>query len=206
MRYKLQFQRQKYTDAVVHACGSERPKRNQRNFHQLQRALEQCKRVDRLSVGRIHNQHVHNLRTGLSVFERRKRDQLPRDRLKCEHHLLLPTTNLQRVCYKPQFECRVRKNEDRLTFITDRGGSRGQCPKTSVSRDIISFLRNAGSYVNWRLGQGRSTMKLRLVTPHSIFVNSASYFDTAVPLPSAIATPDQNRLESRLFCTREREA
>ncbi len=102
--YKPQFQRQKCKDVGLHACGSERTKRNQRDFQQLYRALEQRKRCDRLSVGRIDKQHFHHLRTRLSEFGRRKRDQLPRDRVKCEHDLLLPSASAQWVCYKRQFQ------------------------------------------------------------------------------------------------------
>jgi hypothetical protein len=68
---------------TLHACGSVSPKRNQCDFQQLCRALEQRKRCDRLSAGRVHKQHFHHLRTRLSEFERRKRDQLLRDRFEC---------------------------------------------------------------------------------------------------------------------------
>ena len=60
---KLQFQRQKCTDAGLHACGSERTKRIQCDFQQLYRELAQRKRRDRLSVGRINKQLFHHLRT-----------------------------------------------------------------------------------------------------------------------------------------------
>ena len=96
--------RDAHGDTLHVACSSERTNRNQYNFWQLYRALEQRKRRDRLSVGRIHNQPFHHLRTGLSGFGRRKRDQLPRDRVKCEHDLLLPSASLQWVCYKQQFQ------------------------------------------------------------------------------------------------------
>ena len=103
MCYKPQFQRQKYTDVALHACGPERTKRNQCDGEQLYRALEKRKRCDRLSVGRIHKQLFHHLRTRLSGFERRKRDQLPRDRVKCAYDLLLPSASLQWVCSQLQF-------------------------------------------------------------------------------------------------------
>jgi hypothetical protein len=101
--YKRQFQRQNCKDAALHACGPERTKRNQRDFQQLYRELAQRNRCDRLSVGRSHKQLFHHLRTRLSGFGRRKCDQLPRDRVKCEHDLLLPSASLQWVCYRPQF-------------------------------------------------------------------------------------------------------
>ena len=40
----------------------------------------------------------------LSGFERWKRDQLSRDRVKCAYDLLLPGARLQWVCYRPQFQ------------------------------------------------------------------------------------------------------
>ena len=63
-----------------------------------------CKRLDRLSVGRSQRLVFHQLRTRLSEFECRKRDQLPRDRVKSEHDLLLPRAKLQWVCSKRQFQ------------------------------------------------------------------------------------------------------
>ena len=94
---KPQFQRQTCTDVGLHACGSERTKRNQYDFQQLYRELEQRKRCDQLSVGRIHRLVFHQLRIRLSEFERRKRDQLSCDRVKSEHDLLLPSASLQWV-------------------------------------------------------------------------------------------------------------
>ncbi len=41
---------------------------------------------------------------GYQNLERRKRDQLQRDWVKCEHDLLLPRTSLQWVRYKPKFQ------------------------------------------------------------------------------------------------------
>jgi hypothetical protein len=78
----------------MHACGSERTKRNQCDCEQLYRELEKRKRCDRLSVGRIHKQLFHHLCTRLSELERRKHDQLPRDRVKCAHDLLLSSASL----------------------------------------------------------------------------------------------------------------
>src|SRR6266478_4874740 len=66
--------------------------------------MEQRKRCDRLSVGRSQRLVLPQLRTQLSEFERRKRDQLPRDRVKCEYDLLLPSASLQRVCCERQFQ------------------------------------------------------------------------------------------------------
>ena len=91
--------------AALHACDSERTKRNQCDCPQLYRELERRKRCDRLPVGRIHKQLFHHLRTRLSGFERRKHDQLPRNRVKWADDLLLPSASLQWVCYKPQFQC-----------------------------------------------------------------------------------------------------
>jgi hypothetical protein len=102
--YKSQFQCQKCTDVALHACGSERTKRNQCDCQQLYRELEKRKRCDRLSIGRSHRLVFHQLRIRLSEFGRRKHDQFPRDRVKCAYDLLLPSTSLQWVCYKPQFQ------------------------------------------------------------------------------------------------------
>jgi hypothetical protein len=102
--YKPQFQRQKCNDEALHTYGAERTKRNQCDCQQLYRALAQCKRCDRLSVGCSHRLVFYQLRIRLSEFGRRKCDQLQRDRLKCAHDLLLPITSLQWVCYKPQFQ------------------------------------------------------------------------------------------------------
>ncbi len=112
--YKPQFQRQKYKD-VLHACGSDRTKRNQRDCQQLYRELEQRKRCDQLSIGRIHKQLFHHVPTRLSEFGCRKCDQLPRDRVKCEHDLLLPSASLQWVCYKLQFQRHKCTDELRLS-------------------------------------------------------------------------------------------
>ena len=101
--YKRQFQSQKCKDVGLHACGSESTKRNQCEFQQLYRELEQRGRCNRLSVGRIHKQLFHHLRTRLSEFERRKHHQLPRDRVKCAYDLLLPSASLQWVCCQLQF-------------------------------------------------------------------------------------------------------
>jgi hypothetical protein len=93
-----------HSDTLHVARGPERASRNQRDFQQLYRELEQRKRCDRLSVGRLYKQHFHHLRTWLPGFGCRKRDQLCGDRVKREHDLLLPNTILQWVCYKPQFQ------------------------------------------------------------------------------------------------------
>ena len=104
VRYKPQFHRQKCADDGLRACSSERTKRNQCDCEQLYGELEKRKRRDRLPVGRIPNQLFHHVRPRLSGFERRQCDQLPCDRIKCQHDLLLPITSLQRVCYQPQFQ------------------------------------------------------------------------------------------------------
>src|SRR5205814_1146853 len=118
--YKQQFQRPKCTDVALHTCGSERAKRNRCDCEQLYCTLEQRKRCDRLSVGRIHEQLFHHLRTRLSEFERRKRGQLQRDRVKSEHDLLLPVTSLQWVCYKPQFQRQKCKDDALPTCSAER--------------------------------------------------------------------------------------
>ena len=133
--YKPQFQRQKCTDAALHACGSERTKRNQCDFQQLYCALEQRKRCDRLSVGRIHKQHFHHLRTRLSGFGRRKHDQLPRDRVKSEHDLLLPSASLQWVCYKPQFQ-RQKCTDAALHACGSERTKRNQCDCQQLYRAL----------------------------------------------------------------------
>ena len=133
--YKPQFQRQKCTDAALHACGSERTKRNQCDFQQLYRELEQRKRCDRLSVGRIHKQLFHHLRTRLSEFGRRKRDQLPRDRVKCADDLLLPSASLQWVCYKPQFQ-RQKCTDVALHACGSERTKRNQCDFQQLYREL----------------------------------------------------------------------
>jgi hypothetical protein len=90
-----------HSDAL-HGCGSDSTKRNQCDFQQLYRELEQRKRCDRLSVGRFHKQLFHHLRT--RECERRKRDQLARDRVRFACDLLLPSASQQWVCYKLQFQ------------------------------------------------------------------------------------------------------
>ena len=120
------IQRQKRRHAALHACGSERTKRNQCDFQQLYRELEQRKRCDRLSVGRIHKQLFHHLRTRLSEFERRKHHQLQRDRVKCEDDLLLPSASLQWVRYKPQFQ-RQKCADDGLRACGSERTKRNQC-------------------------------------------------------------------------------
>jgi hypothetical protein len=144
--YKPQFQRQKCKDAALHACGSERTKRNQSDFQQLYSALEECGRCNRLSVGRSHRLVFHQLR--LSEFGRRKCDQLQRDRVKSEHDLLLPGASLQWVCYKPQFQrqkckdaalhaCgseRTKRNQCDFEQLYSALEERGRCNRLSVGR------------------------------------------------------------------------
>ena len=120
MCYKRQFCRQKCTDEALHACGSDSAKRNQCHCQQLYREVEQCKRGDRLSVGRGFGLFLCQLRTRLSEFERRNHNQLPRDRVKCKHDLLLPITSLQWVCYKRQFQ-RQKCKDAALTRPTAEG-------------------------------------------------------------------------------------
>ena len=80
-------------------------KRNQCDFEQLYRELEQRERCDRLSVGRIHRLNSFtNYVPGYQNLRRRKCDQLQRDWVKCEHDLLLPSASLQWVRYKPKFQ------------------------------------------------------------------------------------------------------
>ena len=88
-----------HSDTLHVARGPERASRNQRDFQQLYRELEQRQRCDRLSVGRLYKQHFHHLPTWLPGFGCRKRDQLCSDRVKREHDLLLPSASLQWVCY-----------------------------------------------------------------------------------------------------------
>src|SRR6185312_13353909 len=102
------------------ACGSESTKGNQCDYQQLYRELEQRKRCDRLSVGRIHKQLFYHLRIRLSKFQRRKHDQLQRGRVKCEDDLLLPITGLQWKWYKPQFQRHQCKDEDALRSEGER--------------------------------------------------------------------------------------
>jgi hypothetical protein len=98
-------------DTLPHARGSDGTKGNRCDCQQLYRELEQRKRCDRLSVGRIHKPLFYHLRTPLSGFGRRKHDQLPRDRVKCGDNLLLPITGLQWELYKPQFQRHEGKDE-----------------------------------------------------------------------------------------------
>ena len=64
-----------HSDTLHVARGPERASRNQRDFQQLYRELEQRQRCDRLSVGRLYKQHFHHLPTWLPGFGCRKRDQ-----------------------------------------------------------------------------------------------------------------------------------
>ena len=164
--YKPQFQRQKCKDVALHACGSERTKRNQCDFQQLYRALEQRKRCDRLSVGRIHKQHFHHLRTRLSGFECRKHDQLPRDRVKCEHELLLPGASRQWVCYKRQFQCQ-KCTDVALHACGSERTKRNQC-------DCHSFT------AHWRSVSGAIDYRLDVSTNSSFITYVAGYQNLAV--------------------------
>jgi hypothetical protein len=138
--YKRQFQRQKCKDAALHACGSERTKRNQCDFQQLYRALEERGRCDRLSAGRSHRLIFHQLRTRLSEFGCWKCDQLPRDRVKCEHDLLLPSASLQWVCYKPQFQ-RQKCNDEALHTCGAERTKRNQCDFEQLYRELAQRKR-----------------------------------------------------------------
>src|SRR5206468_1385633 len=102
--YKPQFQRQKCKDVALRTEGERDRKDRKSDVQEMYSALEECRRCDRLSVGRSHRLGFHQLRTRLSEFGRRKCDQLQRDRVKCAHDLLLPSASLQWVCYKPQFQ------------------------------------------------------------------------------------------------------
>jgi len=115
----------------VHAFGSVSTKRNQCDFQQLYRALEQRKRCDRLSVGRIHKQHVHYLR--LSGFGRRKRDQLHRDRVKSGDDLLLPGASVQWVWDERQFQ-RQKCNNNAIK-------SEGELYVTQIQQRLIEKLQ-----------------------------------------------------------------
>src|SRR5262245_16807837 len=86
----------------MHSCAADRTTRNRCAFQLLSLYPYTTLFRSRLSVGRIHKQQFHHLRTRLSEFERRKRDQLPRDRVKCADALLLPSASLQWVRYKRQ--------------------------------------------------------------------------------------------------------
>jgi hypothetical protein len=138
--YQPQFQSQKCTDVALHACGSESTKRNQCGFQQPYRELEQRKRRDRLSVGRIHKQLLHHLRTRLSEFERRKHDQLPRDRVKCAHDLLLSSASLQWVCYKSQFQCQ-KCTDVALHACGSERTKRNQCDCQQLYRELAQRKR-----------------------------------------------------------------
>jgi len=112
--------RNAYSDTLFHACGSEGTRGNQCDCQQLYRQLEQRKRCDRLSVGRMR-QAFYQLR--LSGFGRRKHDQLQRDRVKCGDDLLLPITSLQWELYKPQFQ-RHQGKDEKVTRLTAEGKSK----------------------------------------------------------------------------------
>jgi len=138
--YKSQFQCQTCTDVGLHACGSERTKRNQYDFQQLYRELAQCKRCNRLSVGRSHRLVFHHLRTRLSEFGRRKHDQFPRDRVKCEHDLLLSSPSLQWVCYKSQFQCQTCTDVALHACGSERT-KRNQCDCQQLYRELAQCKR-----------------------------------------------------------------
>src|SRR6266536_691973 len=77
-----------------------------------------------MTVGRSHRLVFHQLRTRLSEFGRWNHDQLPRDRVKREYDLLLPSASLQWVWYKPQFQRQkctdvaLRSKASRTVIIT----------------------------------------------------------------------------------------
>src|SRR5207245_2261591 len=182
-------------DVAVHAPGSECTTRNRCDFQQLYRELEQRKRCDRLSVGRIHKQHFHHLRTRLSGFGRRKHDQLPRDRVKCEYALLLPSASQQWVCYEPQFQRQKCKDESPLRSEGDperlsqaryriiRGcvkamcgcsalisGARSGTPASEDFRSVASGLKRACFCCHGTGGHIRFALKARFKTGDALSI------------------------------------
>ena len=110
-------------------------------------------------TGRIHKQRLSPLTYPLSEFERRKCDQLPRDRVKSEHDLLLPVTSLQWVCYKPQFQCQKCKD----------------APCTPAAPRVQSATNVAFSSftANWTSVSGATDYRLDVATDSS-FINYVS--------------------------------
>jgi hypothetical protein len=122
-------------DALQFAFGSVNTNRNQSEFHQLYSELERRNRCDRLSVGRIHKQQFHYLRTRLPEFGRRKHDPFPRDRVKSVDDILLPGASIQWMCYERQFQ-RQKCKDDGLHPCRSVNTNRNQCEFQQFFREL----------------------------------------------------------------------
>src|SRR5207247_4150853 len=74
------------------------------------------------------------------LFGRRKRDQLPRDRVKCAYDLLLPSASLQWVCYKLQFQ-RQKCTDVALHACGSERTERNQCDFQQLYRELAQRKR-----------------------------------------------------------------
>src|SRR5262249_25528899 len=81
------------TAATGISSGGGHPHREQQR--RVPRELDQPGRGDRISAGRVDQQHVHELRQRLSGPGRGQYGEPNRERLECGHAVLLPRTRLR---------------------------------------------------------------------------------------------------------------